>query len=546
MGSYETPSFSQLNQDLDYDVLIIGAGLSGIYALHEMRKLGLRVKVLEGASGVGGTWFWNRYPGARFDSESYTYQFSFSKELLDEWTWSEHFAPQHETLRYCEYICDKFDLRRDMQFNTRVRAAHFQEPTNSWLLTDEQGQQYSSRFLVTAMGVLSNFTMPNIPGVADYTGEAYHTARWPTDHPVSFANKRVAFIGTGATGIQATQEIAKNVGHLSIFQRTPNWSAPLRNSKITPSEAADIRRRQDEIFTRCRATHNGFLHAADPRRTFDVSPADRDVFWNQLYETRGFEKWLANFGDIHTDKRANDLFSEFIANKIRQRVHDPVTAEKLIPKCHGFGTKRVPLESGYFEIFNQPNVRLVDVKADPIERITATGIKTRDEEFEFDMIIYGTGFDAVTGAFTAIDFQGRNGVKLNERWSEGPRTFLGLFAESFPNMMMVLGPHQMFGNIPRSIEYAVEWVTGFVRFCRDHGITCAEPTSEGVVKWTEHVHQCAEGLLANEVDSWMTGVNKNLAHKQKRIIARYQGPAPGYRKRAQDVADRRYEDLILS
>ncbi|KAL5356379.1 hypothetical protein BJX96DRAFT_186294 [Aspergillus floccosus] len=545
MGSHEEPLFSKLNQDLDYDVLIIGAGLSGIYALHQVRTLGLRVKVLEAASGVGGTWYWNRYPGARFDSESYTYQFSFSQELLDEWTWSEHFAPQNETLRYCEFICDKFDLRRDMQFDTRVQSAHFQEPSNSWLLTDDKGTQYSSRFLMTAMGVLSNFTMPNIPGIHDYKGEAYHTARWPHE-PVNFANKRVAFIGTGATGIQATQEIAKTAGHLTIFQRTPNWSAPLRNDKITPEETKELRKRYPEMFQRCRETHSGFLHAADLRRTLDVPPAERETFWEALYQTRGFEKWLGNFGDIHYDRRANDLFSEFIANKIRQRVKDPVTAEKLIPKCHGFGTKRVPLESGYFEIFNQPNVRLVDVKEDPIERITETGIKTRDAEFEFDMVIYGTGFDAVTGAFTAIDFQGRNKTKLTSKWSEGPRTFLGLFVEEFPNMTMILGPHQMFGNIPRSIEYAVEWVTNFIRFCRDNGITYAEATKEGMEKWTEHVHQCAEGLLANEVDSWMTGVNKNLAHKQKRIIARYQGPAPGYRKRAQDVADRNYEDLILA
>ncbi|KAJ5783076.1 hypothetical protein N7457_004850 [Penicillium paradoxum] len=545
MGSIVDPSFSQKNKDLDYDVLIIGAGLSGIYSLYRMRQLGLRTKVLEAASGVGGTWYWNRYPGARFDSESYSYNFSFSQEVLDEWNWSEHFASQPETLRYCEFVCDKFNLRRDMQFDTRVVAAHFQDDTKSWLVTDEQGNQYTSRFVVTCIGILNNYTLPNIPGVRDYQGSAFHTARWPSDQ-VDFTNKRVAVIGTGATGIQVIQEISKTVGDLTVFQRTPNWSLPLRNAPLTAEEMNEIRSQYPEIFRKCSESWHCFMHVPDTRSTFDLTPEDREAFWEELYAKRGFAKWMSNFGDINTDKAANALFSEFIANKIRERVHDPVTAEILIPKCHGFGTKRVPMETRYFEAFNQPNVRLVDVKTNPIERVTETGIQTKDETFEFDMIVYATGFDAVTGSFTAIDFRGVGGVKLQDRWSEGPRTYLGLFVDEFPNMMMVMGPHQMFGNIPRSVEYAASWVARFIEFCRDRGITFAEATRKGMLDWTEHVHRCADGLLANEVDSWMTGINKNLAHKQKRIIARYQGPAPGYRKRAEDVAVREYEDLVLA
>lgn len=432
-----------------------------------------------------------------------------------------------------------------MQFNTRVVSAHFQDTSNSWRLTDEQGRTYTSRFLVTCIGILNNYTMPNIPGVADFRGEACHTARWP-QKPVSFKDKRVAIIGTGATGIQTIQEIAKDVGHLTVFQRTPNWSLPLRNGPISKEEMNEIRSRYPEIFRKCLETWSCFMHVSDPRDTLQVNPEEREAFWEELYEQRGFAKWLGNFGNINTNKEANALFSEFVANKIRSRVNDPVTAETLIPKCHGFGTKRVPLESGYFEAYNQPNVRLVDVKSNPIECITETGIRTRDESFDFDMIIYATGFDAVTGSFTAIDFRGVKGMKLADRWAEGPRTFLGLFVESFPNMMMVMGPHQMFGNIPRSIEYAVGWVSRFIEFCRDRGITFAESPRQKVLEWTEHVHTCADGLLANDVDSWMTGVNKNLAHKQKRIIARYQGPAPGYRKLAEDVAMREYIDLILA
>lgn len=394
------------------------------------------------------------------------------------------------------------------------------------------------------MGILNEPTYPDIPGLQDFKGEAFHTARWPDN--VSLEGKRVGIIGTGATGIQTIQEIAKLVGHLTVFQRTPNWSAPLHNSKIGPDEMRDIRARYPDIFRLCNESWSCFIHGADARRTLDVPEAERLAFWEDLYSKPGFGKWLSNFGDINTDKDANKAFSDFIADKIRQRVHDPVTAEKLIPKNHGFGTRRVPLETFYFEVYNQPNVRLVDLTEDPIEMITQKGIQTKGEHIELDVLIYATGFDAVTGAFSAVDFQGVNGQKLSDTWSEGPRTQLGLLVHDFPNMMMVMGPHQMFGNIPRSIEYAVNWISDCIRFCRDNNITRIEATKKGVEQWTEHVHKCAEGLLANEVDSWMTGVNKNLKHKQKRIIARYNGPAPGYRKFCTEVASRGYVDFKLN
>ncbi|KAL4799234.1 hypothetical protein BDV19DRAFT_385484 [Aspergillus venezuelensis] len=550
MGSIEPPpSTSHENANLDYDVLIIGAGLSGIYSLHRMRKLGLRAKVLETASGPGGTWYWNRYPGARFDSESYSYIFSFSPEVLSEWTWSEHFAAQPETLRYCQFLVDKFDLEKNMQFDTRVTAAHYQEQTRSWLLTDSSGKTYTSRWLVTAMGILNNYTMPNIPGAGSglFEGQEMHTARWPHNFDLnSLKHKKVGIIGTGATGIQAIQEIVKYASHLTVFQRTPNWSAPLNNAPISPEEMDEIRTQYPQIFKRCRESSSCFMHKSNLTSVFDVSPEERKKRWNEMYETKGFEKWLSNYKDIFTNRKANALYSEFIANKIRSRVRDQDTAEKLIPKCHGFGTKRVPLESGYFEAFNQPNVVLVDVKSDPIERITEKGVKTGEKQYDVDVLIYATGFDAVTGSFSAVDFRGVNGVKLSDKWKNGPRTFLGLWVQDFPNMMMVMGPHQMFGNFPRSIEYAVNWVSGFIEFATEKGLSYAECTRGKVEEWTEHVHQCAEGLLANEVDSWMTGVNKNLKHKQKRIIARYNGPAPGYRARAGDVAEREYVDLNLA
>ncbi|KAK1993144.1 phenylacetone monooxygenase [Colletotrichum falcatum] len=536
--------FKTANEYLDYDVLIIGGGLSGIFSLYRIRELGLRVKVLEAGSSEGGTWFWNRYPGARFDSESYSYIFSFSQEVLDEWNWTEHFSPQPETLRYIHYLTKKFDLKKDMQFNTRILSARFQEDSTSWLLTDSNGVSYTCRYLVTAMGILNEPTLPNIPGVHDYNGKAWHTARWPSDG-ASLEGKRVAVIGTGATGIQTIQEIAKTVGSLTVFQRTPNWTAPLRNTSISPDEMAEIRKRYPDIFQRCLDSYAGFVHVGDTRSVFDMEEAERLEHWEALYALPGFAKVLSVSGDIYTNREANKLYSDFHANKIRQRINDPKIAEKLIPKNHGFGTRRVPLESGYYEAFNRPNVRLVDLSEDPIERVTEKGIKTQKDEFEFDIIVYATGFDAVTGSFRAVDFQGVGSVRLSDVWSEGIQTFLGLTVKGFPNMFMIMGPHQMFGNIPRSIEYAVEWVADFIRYARDRNLTFVEATHEGMRMWTEHVWQCGKGLLANEVDSWMTGVNKNLAHKQNRSMTRYNGPAPGYRRRCDEVRARGYSDFML-
>ena len=529
----------------DYDVLIIGAGLSGIYSLHRIRQLGLRVRCLESGSYVGGTWFWNRYPGARFDSESISYGFSWSQDVLDEWSWSEHFAPAPETRAYCEFVTKKFDLKKDMLFNVTIKTAQYQEATRSWLLTAEDGRTFTSRFLITAMGVLNAPTLPNIPGLDSFHGESFHTARWPDS--CSLKDKRVGIIGVGATGIQTITEICKEVGSLVVFQRTPNWTGPLRNAKIDKDEMNSIRERYPQIFQKCRDSAACFLHTTDPRSCWDVTPEERLEHWEYQYSLPGFGKWVGNFKDVYADREANKLYSDFIAEKIRQRVDDPETAEKLIPKCHGFGTRRVPLESRFYEAFNQENAQLVDVRdeSDPIECVTENGIKTRSKEWDFDVIIYATGFDAVTGAFTAVDFQGIDGEKMAEQWIGGPRTFLGMFVRGFPNLGMVMGPHQMFGNIPRSIEYAVEYLTDWLSYCQVNQITYAEATEEAVESWTKHVYACAEGLLSNEVDSWMTGVNKNLKHKQKRIVARYNGPVQGFRKRCEEVRDGGYQGLKM-
>ncbi len=528
----------------DFDAVIIGAGVSGLYQLYRLRQLGLRVRVFETGNGVGGTWYWNRYPGARFDSESWTYGYSFSQELLDEWDWEEHFAGQPETERYLNYVADKFDLRRDIQFKSRVTAAHYQEDTRSWEVILQDGRRYNTRLLITAVGVLSAATMPRISGVETFQGQSCHTHYWPKE-PVRFAGKRVAVIGTGATGVQTITEVAKTVGHLTVFQRTPQWCAPLHNAKITQQEMRRIRANYAEIFERCQQTYGCFIHATDPRATHEVTREEREAFWEKLYGEPGFGIWMGNFRDILVDRNANKLISDFVARKIRQRVKDPVIAEKLIPKHHGFGTRRVPLESGYYEVYNQPNVRLVDINETPIERITPKGIKTSDAEYEFDIIIYATGFDAITGAFDRVDIRGVDGVSLKEKWKDGPQTFLGILVDGFPNMLMVMGPHAGLGNFPRAAEYSADWVTGLIRFARDRGVTRIEATAAGAAAWTDHVIAASEGLLFTEVNSWMTGINRNVEGKQVRRIMRYSGGHPKFRERCEAAADG-YRELSLA
>jgi len=529
---------------LDFDAIVIGAGVAGLYQLYKLRELGLRVRAFEAGSNVGGTWYWNRYPGARFDSESWTYGYSFSQELLEEWDWQEHFAPQPETERYLNYVADKFDLRRDIQFNSRVSSARYCEESRSWDLTLEDERRYSARFLVTAIGILSAPTMPNIAGVGTFKGQSCHTHRWPKEG-VDFAGKRVGIIGTGATAVQTIQEIAKTVGHLTVFQRTPNWCAPLHNAKIPKEEMRDIRARFDEIFALCGTSPGCYIHAPDPRATLDVSPEERDAFWEKLYAEPGFGIWMGNFSDMLTDREANRLASEFIARKIRQRVKDPAVAEKLIPKNHGLGTRRVPLETGYYEVYNQPNVELVDLNETPIDRITPHGIRTGEREHAFDIIIYATGFDAITGAFDRIDISGVDGVRLKEVWKDGPQTYLGVFVEGFPNLLMAMGPHAGLGNYTRTAEYSVEWVTGLVRFATERGLTRIEATAAGVAEWTDHVLALGQGQLMNEIGSWMTGVNRNVEGKQKPRIMRYSGGHPAYREHCDAVAADRYRKLAL-
>ena len=398
-----------------HEAIVVGAGVAGIYQIKRLLDLGIEATVLEAGGDLGGTWYWNRYPGARFDSESWTYGYSFSRELLDEWHWKEHFSGQPENLRYLNRVADKFGLRQYMQFNCQVDSAHYDEAENLWHLSVSDGRELTCRFLILTLGLLSMPTLPKLEGMESFKGRSFHTFHWPHE-PVDMAGKRVAVIGTGATGIQVIGEIADKVGELTVFQRRPNWSCPLNNGPISESEMADIRRRYDEIFAACARSPGGFVHEPDRRGFYEVSREERLALWDKLYDGPGFGIWLANFREIFTDEKANAEFSEYIAERIRRRVKDPKVAEKLIPRDHGFGVQRVPMETNYFEAFNRPNVRLVDISETPLVRVTETGLRTTERDYEFDIIVYATGFDAITGAFDKIDIQGAGGVKLADKW----------------------------------------------------------------------------------------------------------------------------------
>lgn len=532
-----------------YEVIVIGAGVCGIYQIKRLVDLGVEATVLEGAGDLGGTWYNNRYPGCRFDSESYTYGYTFSKEVLDEWHWQERFSSQPENLRYLNYIADKFDLRKHMQFNCRLEAAHYDDAENLWRLKVNDGRELTCRFMIMGLGLLSMPTMPRVPGVDDFKGQSFHTFHWPHE-PVELKGKKVAVIGTGATAIQLIPEVAKEAGHLTVFQRRPNWAAPLNNSKISEEEMADIRSRYDEIFAACSRSPGGFEHEPDRRGFWDVSREERLAMWDELYDKPGFGIWLANFREIFTDEAANAEISEYIANRIRRRVKDPATAEKLIPRDHGFGVQRVPLETNYYEAYNRDNVSLVDISETPLVRITEKGIKTSEAEFEFDIIVYATGFDAITGAYDHIDIRGVGGERLADKWKDGPHTYLGVMVHGFPNMLMPAGPQSGSAstNYPRGIETGVNWCTDFLQYMWQNGYDRADATEHATERWTRHVAEMYSTMLMRKAKSWFTGYNSNVeGHEAGRIrYFVYNGGSPKYVKVINEVADKGYEGITLS
>ena len=532
------------NSNQIFDAIVIGAGISGMYQLYSLRKLGKSVKVLEAGSDVGGTWYWNRYPGCRFDSESYSYAYSFSQEVLDEWNWTEHFSPQPETLKYLQYVAEKFDLKKDIQFNSKVNSAIYNSETDRWRVQTDKGEVIETMFLITAIGALSAPYIPEFSGREKFEGGSWHTSQWPKKE-VDLSNKRVGVIGTGATAVQMITEISKNVGELFVFQLKPEYCVPLGNSKIDDEAQKDIKNRYPEIFKKCKESFGSFLHDFDERSALEVPAEERERLYEKLWAQPGFGLWLGNFHDILTNQEANDTVSEFVRKKIKEQVNDPETAEKLCPKDHGFGTRRVPLESGYYKAYNRPNVHLVDISETPIKEITQSGIQIEGEAIDLDIIIYATGFDAITGAFKNIEISGENGQKLDEKWKDGPSTYLGMQTQGFPNFFTLVGPHNgsTFCNIPRCIEQNVEWVTDCIKYMSDNGYKKIETEKKAEEEWTRHVYEVAEPSLLMKTDSWFVGAN---IPGKKRNFLMYAGGSPTYRAKCEEIAANGYQGFKLT
>lgn len=529
---------------LDYDVCVIGAGIGGLYALYRLRAAGFSVRACESGSDVGGVWYRNRYPGARFDSESHTYGYSFSEALLEEWRWRERFAAQPEILDYARYVADRFDLRRHIELDTRIVSARFDEREQSWEVETGRGRAIRVRYLVSAAGTLSVPQLPAIEGIESFAGVTAHTASWPRQG-VPLAGKRVGVIGTASTGVQVIQTIASEVASLTVFQRTANWCMPQRNAPLSDEERRGMKQHGAEILERCRNTYSGFIHDFEAREGRGLSAEEREATFERLYSLPGFAFWLGNYSDLMSDPVVNRHACEFLAGKIRARVRDPETARKLIPDLP-YGLKRVPLERGYFETYNRDNVRLIDVRETPIERVTPNGIRTTGETFELDVLIFATGFDAVTGALNRIDIRGENGEGLVDCWRTGAKTYLGLQVAGFPNFFVVTGPYgaSTLCNSVRCIEQSVDWIADCIAWMREHGHRRIAPTPDAQERWVRHVLETAGStFLATLTDGWF---HDPARPGGLRPIAIYPGGIRAYRERCRQIARDGYTGFAVA
>ena len=526
------------------DMVIVGAGFAGLYMLHRARGLGLSARVFEAGSGIGGTWFWNRYPGARVDIESQEYSYSFSPELEETWQWSERYAAQPELLRYINHVADRFDLRRDIDLNTRVTEAVFDEQASRWLVTTDKGEHVSARYCIMATGCLSAPKQIDIPGASTFKGETYNTSSWPT-HPVDFSKKRVGIIGTGSSSVQTITQIAPEVGSLHVFQRTPNFSIPAHNGPVNPAVVSDWRANREKYRQMERESGIGVSTVIAPERlTMDASPEERLRIYEEKWAMGGFSIGGA-FADMLVTPEANKAVQDFVADKVRGIVKDPATAEKLIPKTYPIGSKRICVDTGYFEVFNRPNVTLVDIAASPIEAITPMGVRTKDAEYELDVIIFGLGFDAMTGALGKIDIRGRGGETLKSKWEGGPRTYLGLMTAGFPNLFMVTGPGSpsVLSNMIVSIEQHVDWISDCITAMNQQQKHVIEATPQAEEGWVARVNEVANTTLYPQANSWYIGAN---VQGKARVFMPYVAGVGVYRQVCADVAAKGYEGFAIS
>jgi cyclohexanone monooxygenase len=526
-----------------YDVVVVGAGFAGMYMLHKLRGQGLSARVYEQGGDVGGTWYWNRYPGARCDVESMQYSYSFSDELQQEWDWSERYAPQPEILKYANHVADRFKLRSDIQLNTRVDRAVFDEAANSWQVTTSDGDTVTAKYVVLATGCLSNARMPDIKGLSDFKGKVYHTGHWPQER-IDFTGLRVGVIGTGSSGIQSVPVIAEQASHLTVFQRTANFSIPARNAALTSEEREAFRAKYPEIRRFAReVARNGIYTDMPDRGALDDGDNERRAKYDARW-TRGGLTFMSVYNNLALDKAANDTAANFVREKIAEIVRDPQTAKLLQPNNHPIGSKRICIDSDYFATFNRPNVTLVDIRSHPIEEILPNAVRTGAKDYEVDALVLATGFDAMTGSVARIDIRGRDGQTLNQKWAEGPKTYLGLMSAGFPNLFIITGPGSpsVLSNMIVSIEQHVDWITDCIGYMRGRSLDSMEANKEAEDKWVAHVNEVAHTTLYPQANSWYMGAN---IPGKPQIFMPYIGGVGAYRQICNDVAAKGYEGFAM-
>ncbi len=538
------PSAAQNTQR--YDAVIIGAGIGGLYQLYRLREAGLKVLAIDAGSGVGGTWYWNRYPGARVDSPSHVYQYWFSEELNNAWNWSERFPAQPETERYLNFVADRFALRKDIQFSTRVLACDFDETQERWQITTDKGITLNAKYLISCAGTLSTPLKNLFVGEESFKGEVYHTARWPKE-PVDFTGKRVGVVGTGATGIQVVQTIAPQVNALTVFQRTAPYTIPMRNQRYTDADRAALKARFHEIKALARNSFVGFDFDFTYGAFYDATPEARRAILEMLWNDGSLALWAGSYGELFVDEGVNNEVSAFVREKMAARIKDPALIKKLVPTDYGFGTRRVPLDTGYLETFLRPNVEIVDIKAAPIERIVENGVQTADGKIhELDALILATGFDASTGALTQIDIRGRDQQLLRDEWAHDLRTTLGLMVHKFPNLFLTaapLSPGAALCNAPTCLQHQVEWITDCIDFLEKNQRAVIEPTLAQQDRWVAHHDEKASTSLVAKTRSWYTGAN--VDGKPKRLLA-YAGGVNVYREHCDAVAAQGYAEFRIN
>lgn len=539
------PPTSGSSKVLELDAVVLGAGVAGLYQLHQLREAGLRVRAYEAGSDVGGTWHWNRYPGARFDSESYIYQYLFSEDLYKEWSWTQRFPAQPEIEQWLRYVTDKLDLRRDIQFSTTITSAHFDEPRGRWMIRTDRGDTIDTQFFITCGGMLSAPLQKVFEGQDSFRGQLVHTSRWP-ENGVELADRRVGVVGIGATGIQVIQTIAVEVAHLTVFARTPQYVLPMKNMDYGESEQAWYKSRFEELRATLPHTFSGFEY--DFGHVWaDYTPHQRREILEEIYQDGSLKLWLASFGEMFFDEEVSEEVSEFVREKMRQRLKDKCLIDILVPTDYGFGTHRVPLESNYLEVYHRDNVTLVGVRDNPIARVVPEGIQLADGTVhELDVIILATGFDAGTGALTRIDVRGRNGRALADDWSREIRTTMGLMVHGYPNMLTTavpLAPSAALCNMTTCLQQQTEWITDLIRHMRDRGKSVIEPTWEGESAWVAHHDETANATLVPRTNSWYMG--SNVEGKPRRLLS-YIGGVGQYRSKCDEEAAAGYPSFTMA